>query len=70
MARILLSGTETSVSEEVDEVLGRIVAAKDGIRNATGTILAPPGWVLLTATDTGDPLYVQTEHIGYVREDD
>ena len=70
MARILLGGTETTVAEEVAEVLGRIVAAKDGIRNSGGAILAPPGWAVLTAADTGDELYVQTEHIAYVREDD
>lgn len=69
MARILLGGVETGVSEELDEVLGRIVAAKDGIRSASGTILAPPGWVALTSADTGDRLYVQIEHVEYVRED-
>ena len=70
MARIHLGGTETTVSEEVGEVLARVVAARDGIRNTSGTILAPPGWVALTAADTGDPLYVQVEHLAYVREDD
>ncbi|HTU77697.1 MAG TPA: hypothetical protein VMF09_02940 [Solirubrobacteraceae bacterium] len=69
MARILLSGRETSVSEGVEEVLARIVASKDGIRNSSGNILAPPGWVTLTAGESGEQLYVQTEHIGYVRED-
>ena len=69
MARILLGGRETSVAEEVDDVLARIVASKDGIRNPGGIILAPPGWLALTAADTDDPIFVQTEHIGYVRED-
>lgn len=68
MARILLGGKETSVAEDVDEVLGRIVASKDGIRQANGIILAPPGWVPLT-TDAGDDIYVSTEQIGYIRED-
>jgi hypothetical protein len=70
MARILLGGTETSVSEEVGEVLALVVQSKDGIRNTSGTILAPPGWVKLTAADTGDRIYVHAEHIALVREDD
>jgi hypothetical protein len=69
MARILLGGRETSVSEEVDDVLARIVASKDGIRNPGGIILAPTGWLRLTAADSGEHMFVQTEHIGYVRED-
>jgi hypothetical protein len=70
MARIQVGGTETSVAEEMSEVLALVVQSKDGIRNTSGTILAPPGWVKLTAADSGDGLYVQAEHIGYVREDD
>jgi hypothetical protein len=69
MARILLDGLETSVFEGADEVLSRIVASRDGIRNGNGAIVAPAGWVLLTAGDTGDDLYVPTDHIAYVRED-
>ncbi|HYB24307.1 MAG TPA: hypothetical protein VED41_10945 [Solirubrobacteraceae bacterium] len=69
MALILLGETETAVAEELDDVLALIVAAKDGIRNSSGNILAPPGWVLLTASDTGERIYVQAERIGYVRED-
>jgi hypothetical protein len=69
MARILLGGCETSVFERADEVLSRIVASRDGIRNRNDTLVAPPGWVLLTAGDTGDDLYVPTDHIAYVRED-
>jgi hypothetical protein len=70
MARILVGGTETSVAEEMSEVLALVVQSKDGIRNSSGTILAPAGWLKLTAADSGDGLYVQAEHIGYVREDD
>jgi hypothetical protein len=69
MARVLVGETEASVSEELDEVLARVVASKDGIRTSSGKITAPPGWLILTASDTGDPLYVQTAHIGYIRED-
>ncbi|HXN38108.1 MAG TPA: hypothetical protein VN892_08720 [Solirubrobacteraceae bacterium] len=68
MARILLGGRETSVSEGVDEVLNRIVKSKDGIRHGNGIIVAPPGWVMLT-TDAGDDIYIPTEQIGYIRED-
>jgi hypothetical protein len=68
MARILLGGRETSVSEGVDEVLKRIVASRDGIRQGNGIIVAPPGWVMLT-TDAGDDIYIPTDQIGYIRED-
>jgi hypothetical protein len=68
MARILLGGRETSVSEGVDEVLNRIVASRDGIRHGNGIIVAPPGWVMLT-TDAGDDIYIPTDQIGYIRED-
>jgi hypothetical protein len=68
MARILLGGRETSVSEGVDEVLNRIVKSRDGIRQGNGIIVAPPGWVMLT-TDAGDDIYIPTEQIGYIRED-
>jgi hypothetical protein len=68
MARILLGGRETSVSEAVDEVLSRIVASRDGIRHGNGVIVAPPGWVMLT-TDAGDDIYIPTDQIGYIRED-
>jgi|HubBroStandDraft_1064217.scaffolds.fasta_scaffold1676309_1 hypothetical protein len=70
MARILVGGTETSVAEEMSDVLALVVQSKDGIRNTSGTILAPSGWLKLTAADSGDQMYVQAEHIGYVREDD
>jgi len=43
MARILLGGRETSVFEGADEVLSRIVASRDGIRNRRDALVAPPG---------------------------
>jgi hypothetical protein len=69
MARILLDDTEVEVSEEVDDVLGRIVNSRDGLRRGSGAIVAPAGWIVLTASDGDDPIYVQVARIGYVRED-
>jgi hypothetical protein len=69
MARILLDGTEVDVAEDVEDTLGRIVNSRDGLRLGSGTIVAPPGWVTLTAADTGDALYVQVARIDCVRED-
>jgi hypothetical protein len=69
MARVLLDEMEITVSEEVDEVLSRIVNSRDGIRRGNGAIVAPPGWVTVTASDTGDEMYVQVARIGYVRDD-
>jgi hypothetical protein len=69
MARILLDETEIEVAEEVEEVLGRIVNARDGLRRGSGAIIAPPGWVLLTASGTGEEIYLQVARIAYVRED-
>jgi hypothetical protein len=68
MARILLDETEIEVSEDVEETLNRIVNARDGLRRGNGAIVAPPGWVTLTAVDTSE-LYVQVARIAYVRED-
>jgi hypothetical protein len=68
MARILLDEIEIEVAEDVEETLGRIVNARDGLRRGDGAILAPPGWVILTAADTSE-IYVQVARIGYVRED-
>jgi hypothetical protein len=48
--------------------LNRIVNARDGLRRGNGAIVAPPGWVILTATD-GSDIYVQVARIAYVRED-
>jgi hypothetical protein len=69
MALVLLGDTATSVAEGMEEVLSRIVASKDGLRSGTGTIVAPPGWITLTDSDTGDPIYIQTAHIRSVSED-
>jgi hypothetical protein len=69
MARILVDEREIEVSEEVEDILTRVVNSRDGLRLASGTIVAPPGWVVLSAQDTGDAIYVQVAHIGYVRED-
>jgi hypothetical protein len=69
MARILLDQTEVDVSEDVDDVLNRIVNSRDGLRHGSGKILAPAGWVILTASGTGDSIFVQVARIGYVRED-
>jgi hypothetical protein len=68
MARIMLDETEIEVSEDVQETLTRIVNSRDGLRRANGAIVAPPGWVILTAPDSGE-LYVQVARIAYVRED-
>jgi hypothetical protein len=68
MARILLGETEIEVREDVEETLKRIVDARDGLRRGSGAIVAPPGWVILTAADTSE-IYVQVARIGYVRED-
>ncbi|MGD1057387.1 MAG: hypothetical protein ABR992_08235 [Solirubrobacteraceae bacterium] len=68
MARILLDEAEIDVAEDVEETLKRIVDARDGLRRGNGAIVAPPGWVILTATD-GSDIYVQVARIAYVRED-
>jgi hypothetical protein len=68
MARILLDETEIEVNEDVEEVLNKIVNARDGLRRGSGAIIAPPGWVILT-TAGGEEIYVQVARIAYVRED-
>lgn len=68
MARILLGETEIEVSEDVEETLNRIVNARDGLRRGSGAIVAPPGWVILTAPDSSE-IYVQVARVAYVRED-
>jgi hypothetical protein len=68
MARMLLGDTEIEVSEDVEETLNRIVNARDGLRRGSGAIVAPPGWVILTAADMSE-IYVQVARIGYVREE-
>lgn len=69
MARIMLDGTEIAVVESLEDVLGRLVVAKDGMRSSDGKMFAPPGWITLRETDTGENLYVQTDRLGYVRAD-
>jgi hypothetical protein len=68
MAHILLDETEIEVAEDAEGALNRIVNARDGLRRGNGAIVAPPGWVSLTAAD-GSDIYVQVARIAYVRED-
>jgi len=69
MARILIDSKELEVSEDVDEILANIVKARDGVRLAGGVIVAPTGWAMFTAPETGDPIYVQVARVGYVRDE-
>jgi hypothetical protein len=69
MARIALDGIEVVVSEDLEVVLSRLVASKDGIRLGNGSIKAPPGWMVLTEAVSGEEIYVHTQRLGYVRED-
>jgi hypothetical protein len=69
MARILLDDTEIEVDEDVEEVLSRIVNARDGLRRGSGAIIAPAGWVILSTSGTGEEVYLQVSHIAFVRED-
>jgi hypothetical protein len=69
MGRILIDSKEVEVSETVEDILAHIVSSKDGVRLGSGTIVAPPGWVMLTAAGTGDLIYVQVAQIGYVRKE-
>jgi len=69
MGRILLDNIEVDVAEDSEDILTRIVNSRDGLRLGSGAIVAPPGWVLLTASDTQSPIYVQVARIGFVRED-
>lgn len=68
MARILLGEAEINVAEDVEDTLNRIVNARDGLRRGNGAIMAPAGWVILTADD-GSDIYVQVTRIACVRED-
>jgi hypothetical protein len=68
MARILLDETEIDVAEDVEDILNKIVNSRDGLRRGSGAIVAPPGWVIVTASGSGDEIYVQVARIGYVRE--
>jgi hypothetical protein len=69
MASILFDQAALSVSEDVDEVLSRVVNSRDGLRRGNGSILAPAGWIVLTEVDSREPIYVQVSRVGYVRED-
>jgi hypothetical protein len=69
MARIVLDSKDISVSEDVEEVLSRIVASRDGIRRPDGVITAPPGWMTLTEAASGDDIYVQVDRLSFLRED-
>ena len=69
MARILLDETEIEVAEDVEDILNKIVNSRDGLRRGSGAIVAPPGWVIVTAVGSGDEIYLQVARIGYVRED-
>jgi hypothetical protein len=69
MARILLGESEIDVFEGAEDVLRRVMSSGEGVRRAGGEIVAPPGWLALSAPETGDPIYVQVARIGYVREE-
>jgi hypothetical protein len=69
MARIVLDETEIEVAEDVEEILNRIVNSRDGLRRGSGAIVAPPGWVVMTASGGSEEIYVQVARIAYVRED-
>ena len=69
MASILFDQAALSVSEDVDEVLSRVVNARDGLRRGNGSILAPAGWIVLTEIGSDEPIYVQVTRVGYVRAD-
>jgi len=68
MARILFDAGALEVSEDVEETLNMIVNSRDGLRRGSGAIIAPPGWVVLTAPG-GDLVYVQVARIACVRDD-
>jgi hypothetical protein len=67
MSIILLDGLELEVTEDPEEVLVRIVNSRDGLRLGSGAIIAPPGWVSLTDSGSGNEVYVQVSRIGLVR---
>jgi hypothetical protein len=69
MARIVLDETDIEVAEDVEDILNRIVNSRDGLRRGSGAIVAPPGWVVVTAAGGGDEIYLQVARIAYVRED-
>jgi hypothetical protein len=67
MTVMLVGDSEIDVSEQVDEVLMAMQAAKDGVRSANGKIVVPPGWLVLTASDSGEPVFIQISRVGYLR---
>ncbi len=67
MARVLFDDTEIEVAQDIGEILARIVNARDGLRDGSGAIIAPGGWVGLTDPITDEPIYVQVAKIGFVR---
>jgi hypothetical protein len=69
MARIVLDETEIEVAEDVEEILNRIVNSRDGLRRGSGAIVAPPGWVVVTAAGGDEEIYLQVARVAYVRED-
>ena len=69
MASILFDQAALSVAEDIDEVLGRVVNSRDGLRRGDGSLLAPAGWIVLTESVGAEQIYVQVSRIGYVRED-
>ncbi len=69
MASILFDQAALSVAEDIDEVLGRVVNSRDGLRRGDGSLLAPSGWIVLTESMGNEQIYVQVSRIGYVRED-
>jgi len=66
MASIVFDRLTLEVSEDVEEILSRVVNSRDGLRNGNGAILAPAGWVVLTHADTGEDLYVQVARLDCV----
>jgi hypothetical protein len=69
MARIVLDGRDINVTEDVEEVLARIVASRDGIRKGNGTITAPAGWMTLTESSSDEEIYIQVDRLTFLRED-
>ena len=67
MARVLLDDPEMEVAEDTDEILARMVNARDGLRIGNGSIIAPSGWVSVTDPITDEPIYVQVSRVGFVR---
>jgi hypothetical protein len=68
MTRILFDHGPLYVAEEVEDVLNRIVNSRDGLRQGSGAIVAPAGWIVLTEADTDKQIYVQVSRVGYVCE--